>query len=188
VIGELRIANRPLSIPTEKQVRNDKEARIQQYGKGSVKAIDNRLYERFGRDVELLVKARQATTRPPMSKGFPSSETEAINCTCEPGCTQRPAHRRPDKIPRWPCDLRGSITPAQRAYNEYSAEYDSNRHAARLRSARKPTRPTRPLAEGRALSTDGLVTCQWALPWPCGENGKYFGLTSCAFLFPAKVV
>jgi hypothetical protein len=44
-----------MSIPTEKQVRmiqNDKEARIQQYGKGSAKAIDNRLYESLGSNVE----------------------------------------------------------------------------------------------------------------------------------------
>jgi hypothetical protein len=73
--SDWRVANRQptsVSIPTEKPVRNDKEARAQQYGTGSGKAIGNRLYERLGGDVEVLVKARQATIRSLAAK-VPSS-------------------------------------------------------------------------------------------------------------------
>ena len=44
-----------MSIPTEKQVRNDKEAQTEQYVKALAKVIDNRLYERLGKNVEVLV-------------------------------------------------------------------------------------------------------------------------------------
>jgi hypothetical protein len=43
---ELRIANlTSVSIPTEEQVRNDKEACVRQYCKGAGKGIGNSLYD-----------------------------------------------------------------------------------------------------------------------------------------------
>ena len=64
MIGELRIANRhQCRFLPEKQDRNDKEARTQQYGKGRSEDIGTKLYESPGKDVEVLVKPRQAPTQ-----------------------------------------------------------------------------------------------------------------------------